>query len=226
MDYKEYYRSNAELAIKNGAILLDPDTTYIEDDVVIGAGAKIYPGVFLEGKTVIGEGTLITNGTRIVDSVIGKNNRISNSVILEATIGDDNEIGPYAYFRPGAKVGSRCKVGDFVEVKNSTIEDGALISHLAYIGDGHVGKNANVGCGVVFVNYNGVIKCQTNVEDGAFVGCNCNLIAPVTIGKNAYVAAGSTVTESIPDGAFAISRTKGMTIKENFAKGRYEKVVE
>lgn len=200
---------------KNGVVFIDLERAYIGEDVEIGAGTTIYPNVVLEGKVKIGRDCLIGLSTRIVDSTIGDEVEIQSSHILESSIGDRTKVGPFAYLRPNSRVGKDCKVGDFVEMKNSVFGDGSKASHLTYIGDADVGKNVNLGCGVVFVNYNGSTKSRTTVEDGAFIGCNSNLISPVVVKEGAYVAAGSTITEDVPDGALYIARNRG-EVKEGW----------
>ena len=210
-EYKEKEKKRLEINIawmEKGVEFIDINQAYIDETVKIGKGTVIYPCVVLQGNTVIGENCLIGQNSRIVDSTIGNGTDIQSSVILESSVGEETHVGPFAYMRPGSKVGSKCKVGDFVEVKNSSMGDGAKASHLTYIGDSDVGKNVNLGCGVVFVNYNGSIKQRCVVEDGAFVGCNTNLVAPVRVGEKAYIAAGSTVTKDVPAGALRISRAK------------------
>ena len=128
-------------------------------------------------------------------------------------MGNETSVGPFAYLRPNSEIGSHCKVGDFVEIKNSRLDDGAKAAHLTYVGDSDVGKKVNLGCGVVFVNYDGSKKYRSVVEDGAFIGCNVNLVSPVHVGKDAYVAAGSTITNDVEDGALYVARSKGKSIK-------------
>jgi bifunctional UDP-N-acetylglucosamine pyrophosphorylase/glucosamine-1-phosphate N-acetyltransferase len=154
-----------------------------------------------------------------VNSKIGRETQIQCSVILNSEIGEQTTVGPFAYIRPGSIIGSRVRIGDFVEIKNSQIGDESKISHLTYVGDGIVGKDVNLGCGVIFVNYDGEKKSNTVVGDHAFIGCNTNLIAPVKVGDNAYVAAGSTVTEDVPEGALAIARSRQIN-KEGWVEKR------
>jgi len=205
----------------NGVTLIDPNNTYIEKDVKIGIDTVIYPNTFLEGKTVIGEDNIIGPGTRIQSSKIGRNNEIENSKIIKSTLKDYNKIGPYAYIRPKCKIGSYVKIGDFVEIKNTSIGDNSKASHLAYLGDGEIGENVNVGCGVIFVNYDGKKKSKTIIKDGAFVGSNSNLVAPITINEGAYIACGSTITEEVEENALAIGRARQVT-KINKGKDRYK----
>ncbi|MBI4855419.1 MAG: bifunctional UDP-N-acetylglucosamine diphosphorylase/glucosamine-1-phosphate N-acetyltransferase GlmU [Acetobacterium woodii] len=191
-----------------GVTMIDPATTYVGNRVLVGQDTILYPGVILEGETVIGEDCLIGANSRLVHTKIGNNVTIQSSTILESSVDDYTSVGPYAYIRPGSEIGKHCKVGDFVEVKNSTMADGAKASHLTYIGDGDVGENVNLGCGTVFVNYDGKKKYRTIVEKNAFIGCNTNLIAPVTVKEGAYIAAGSTITEDVPEDSLAIARAR------------------
>lgn len=191
-----------------GVTMVSPESIYIEKYVQIGQDTILQQGTQLKGLTIIGEDCIIGPNADIIDTEIGKHVKVKYSTLIESKIDDQSVIGPYAYLRPKSIVGKDVKIGDFVEVKNSTIGDGTKISHLTYVGDGKIGKNVNLGCGVVFVNYNGLSKGLTEVDDNAFIGCNTNLIAPVKVGKNAYVAAGSTITEDVPDGALAIARER------------------
>ena len=197
-----------------GVTFIDLRTAYIDEGVKIGKGTIIYPCVILEGNVKIGENCVIGQNTRIVDSTVGSGTSIQSSVVVESRIGKETKVGPFAYLRPGSAIGDKCKVGDFVEVKNSSMGDGAKASHLTYIGDSDVGKNVNLGCGVVFVNYDGTNKYRSTVDDNAFVGCNSNLISPVHIGEGAYVAAGSTITEDVPSGALYVARSRGKTLRD------------
>ena len=165
------------------------------------------------GTTEIGEDCVIGPNTRIEDSIIKDNVEIINSTILQSSIDSNTNVGPYAYLRPNSDIGKNVKIGDFVEVKNSKVGDNSKASHLAYVGDGEIGENVNIGCGVIFVNYDGVNKNNTIVEDNAFVGWNVNLVDPVTVKKNAYVAAGSTMTREVPDESVAVARAKQSNIE-------------
>lgn len=219
MNIQEYEALERERIERNlaymeaGVNFIDIKMAYIDEGVKIGKGTTIYPCVVLEGDVVIGEDCVIGQNTRIKDSSIGNGTSIQSSVILESKVGDETTVGPFAYLRPGSDVGSHCKVGDFVEIKNSKMGDGAKASHLTYVGDSDVGERVNLGCGVVFVNYDGSKKYRSVVEDDAFVGCNVNLISPVHVGKGAYVAAGSTITKDVPDGALYVARARGKSLE-------------
>lgn len=192
----------------NGVTIIDPASTYIGADVTIGADSVIYPGTVLKGKTDIGEDCVIGPQSDISDSVIGDGVTIKHSVLDQAEVGSRTSVGPYAYLRPKSKLGEDVKIGDFVEVKNATIDNGSKVSHLSYVGDATVGKNVNVGCGAITVNYDGYNKFMTEIEDDAFIGSNVNLVAPVKVGKGAYVVAGSTITQSVPENDLAIARKR------------------
>lgn len=168
--------------MRSGVTIIDPLSTYIDDDVTIGIDTIIYPSSILEGNTCVGEECLVGPNSRIVKAKVGNRVEINNSVVLESSIDDDTHIGPFAYLRPGSNIGKKVKIGDFVEVKKSKIDDGTKVSHLTYIGDAEIGKNVNLGCGVVVVNYDGKKKNKTIVGDNAFVGCNVNLISPRPFG--------------------------------------------
>lgn len=219
-DLRQQYKQREEEKLERnfayaeqGVEFIDINQVYIAEGTEIGAGTVIYPCVVLEGKVSIGENCVIGQNSRIVDSTIGDGTRVDSSVVLESTIGKDTKVGPFAYLRPNSHVGDQCKVGDFVEVKNSTMGDGSKASHLTYIGDSDVGKNVNLGCGVVFVNFDGSKKYRSVVEDDAFIGCNCNLVSPVHVGEKAYVAAGTTITRDVPAGALHVGRQKDRSIE-------------
>ena len=203
----------------NGVTIIDPNTTYIGGDTVIGAETVIYPGSILEGKTVVGKKALIGQCCRLVDAVIGDGVDIWSSTIIESSVDEGTHVGPYAYIRPQTSVGKNCKVGDFVELKKAVIGDGTKLSHLTYVGDATVGKNVNFGCGTVVVNYDGKNKYKTTIGDNAFIGCNTNLVSPVTVNDGAYIAAGSTITDEVPSGALAIARARQVN-KEDWSDKR------
>ena len=200
-----------------GVTLLAPEATYIGADVVIGNDTIIYPNVVLEGKTVIGSDNVIGMNCRFVDSTIGNGNDIQSSVIVESTVGNGCKIGPMAYLRPGTVLADTVKIGDFVEVKKSQVGQGSKIPHLSYVGDSVVGSGVNIGCGTITCNYDGVHKYQTTIEDGAFIGSNTNLVAPVTVEANAFIGAGSTITRDVAANALALTRAE-LRVKENWRK--------
>jgi bifunctional UDP-N-acetylglucosamine pyrophosphorylase / glucosamine-1-phosphate N-acetyltransferase len=191
-----------------GVTIIDPASTYIGADVIIGTDTVLYPGTFLKGKTVIGDNCVIGPSSEIEDCLIMDGAVVKQSVLNQAQVGARTTVGPFAYLRPGSVLGEDVKIGDFVEVKNATIGDGSKVSHLSYVGDATVGRNVNVGCGAITVNYDGYNKSLTEIEDDAFIGSNVNLVAPVTVGKGAFVVAGSTITRSVPQNDLAIGRAR------------------
>ena len=204
-----------------GVIILDPERTIIERDVSIGAGTIVYAGNMLQGRTAVGCRCTLLPNNRMSDATVGDDTTVESSVLIRCKVGAHTTVGPYAYLRPDANVGEHCRIGDFVEIKNSSIDDGTKVSHLTYVGDSDLGKDINLGCGVVFVNYDGKVKQRSRVDDHAFIGCNCNLVAPVHIGRNAYLAAGSTVVDDVPDDALFVARSRGV-VKEDWVKRRTE----
>ncbi|MDR1067308.1 MAG: UDP-N-acetylglucosamine pyrophosphorylase [Clostridiales bacterium] len=194
--------------MENGVIITDPASAYIDVDAVIKEGAVILPNSYIEGCSEIGREAVIGPCSRVVSSVIGDGSAAAFSVVIDSKIGAGTNVGPFAYIRPNSKVGDRCKIGDFVEVKNSSVGDGAKIPHLSYVGDTDVGAGVNIGCGALTVNYDGMKKTRSIVEDGAFIGCNVNIVSPVTIGEGAYIAAGSTITRDVPPDALAVARER------------------
>lgn len=206
-----------EAHMVNGVTIIDTNSTYIESDVEIGNDTIIYPGVMLKGNTKIGSNCVIEMNSAIENSIIGDNTEVKNSTIIDSVVGENTTVGPYAYLRPKSNIGNNVKIGDFVEVKNATIEDNSKASHLSYIGDAHVGKDVNIGCGVVFVNYDGKNKFKSVVKDGAFIGSNSNLVAPVIVEKDGYIATGSTITNDVPKGSLAIARER-QVVKEGWVE--------
>jgi bifunctional UDP-N-acetylglucosamine pyrophosphorylase/glucosamine-1-phosphate N-acetyltransferase len=214
-------RKRRELMLA-GVTLEDPDTAYVESTVEIGADTIIGPGVTLTGSTVIGAGCRIGAGVRIANSTVADGVIVlDHSVIVESTVEADASVGPFAHLRPGSEVGPGARVGNFVELKKTSLGPGAKAGHLAYLGDATIGADVNIGAGVITCNFDGVRKHKSTVEDGAFVGSDSQLIAPVTIGRGAYVAAGSTVTEDVPPGALAIGRGRQVN-KPDWAARREE----
>lgn len=197
-----------------GVTIIDPEHTYIGKMVKIGQDTILYPGVILEGQTVIGENCQIGPYTRIVDSFVGADCSINNSFLLESKVGCGCIIGPYSYLRPGTELAEMVKVGDFVEVKKSLVGRGSKIPHLSYVGDSVIGAGVNIGAGTITCNYDGKKKHPTIIEDRVFVGSNTNLVAPIKVGAGAYIGAGSTVTQDIPAGALAIARGRQRNLED------------
>ncbi len=208
--------------IADGVNIPCTDGVIIGPDVVIGADAVILPGTVLTGKTVIGDGCRIGPTSVIENSIIGKNVIINASQVYESVVKDGTVVGPYSHIRPGCEIGENILLGNFVEMKNATMGADSYVSHMAYIGDCDVGADVNLGFGSVTVNFDGRAKYRSSIGDGAMIGCNTNLIAPVSIGKGAFTAAGTTVTEDIPDNAMAIGRTR-QEIKTGWVQKRDKK---
>ena len=198
----------------NGVTIIDVNSTYIEADVEIGNDTIVYPGAMLRGNTKIGTNCVIGMNCSITNSQIGNYTEVQSSTIVDSTVGENTTVGPYAYLRPNSNIGNN--------VKNATIEDNSKASHLSYIGDAHVGKDVNIGCGVVFVNYDGKNKFKSTVKDGAFIGSNSNLVAPVTVEEKGYIATGSTITNDVPQGALAVARER-QVIKEGWVAKKEER---
>jgi bifunctional UDP-N-acetylglucosamine pyrophosphorylase/glucosamine-1-phosphate N-acetyltransferase len=193
--------------MREGVTLIDPQATYIDDTVQVGPDTVIYPGVILEGATTIGEGCVIYSNCRIQNSLLGDGVTVlDGSVILQSEIAEGCVIGPFAHLRPQTRLKRKVKVGNFCEVKKAVIGEGSKIPHLAYIGDTQMGEKVNIGAGTITCNYDGFAKHETVIEDDVFVGSNTNLVAPVTVGKGAIIAAGSTINEAVPPDAVAFGR--------------------
>lgn len=202
-----------KLHMENGVTMIDPAQTYIDEGIIIGCDTIIYPGTILEGNTIIGSDCIVGPSSKITNTIIGNEVKIQYSTAMDSKIGNKTTVGPYAYIRPNSNIGENVRIGDFVEVKNSVIGNGTKVSHLTYIGDSDVGSGINFGCGTVTVNYDGSKKYRTVIEDNVFVGCNTNLVAPVTVKKNSYIAAGSTITKDVPEKALAVARARQENIK-------------
>jgi bifunctional UDP-N-acetylglucosamine pyrophosphorylase/glucosamine-1-phosphate N-acetyltransferase len=201
-------RRNAEL-MEAGVTVIDPATTWVGPDVTIGEDTILHPNVFLEGSTRVGSRCEINAGVRIIDSTLGDGVLVNNfCVIRQSTIESGAEIGPFAQLRPLSHVEEQAHVGNFVELKKTRLGRGSKANHLTYLGDATIGEKVNVGAGTITCNYDGVAKHPTVIEDGAFIGSDTQLIAPVRVGKGAYVAAGSSITEDVPAEALAIGRGK------------------
>lgn len=203
--------------MRNGVTIIDPNNTYIEAGVQIDSDTVIYPASTLMGSTVIGSDCKIGPHTQIIDCHINDRTIIYQSVIENSQIGSEVTIGPFSHIRPESIIHDKVRIGNFVEVKKSTFGEASKAAHLSYIGDAEVGQNVNIGCGSITVNYDGKNKYLTKIEDNVFIGCNSNLIAPVTIENGAYVAAGSTITNNVPSEALAIARARQVN-KENYVQ--------
>lgn len=206
-----------ETHMRNGVTIIDPLTTYIEADVQIGQDTVISPGSFIKGKSIIGQDCLIGPNTEISNCEIGDGTEVLQSVVHESSIGSFVKIGPFAHVRPQSDIKDSVKIGNFVEIKKTVFGEGSKASHLSYIGDAEVGENVNIGCGSITVNYDGKNKHLTKIEDNVFIGCNSNLVAPVTVGEGAYVAAGSTITQDVPPEALSVARARQVN-KEDYVK--------
>ena len=216
-------RTKCESLMAEGVTIIDPGTAYIDGDVRIGADTVIYPSVQIYGPSVIGEEATIHSFSRIANSRVGARSVVlEGCVVVDSALGEDVSIGPYAHLRMGTTLENTVKVGNFVEIKKSALGSGTKSMHLAYLGDATVGRNVNISAGVITCNYDGVHKHPTVIEDGAFVGTDSQLIAPVRIGKDAYVAAGSSITEDVPPGSLAIARGRQVN-KEGWVKQRKKK---
>ena len=216
-------RRKCEALMAEGVTIVDPESTFIDADVQVGSDTVFYPSVQIYGETVIGDDVTIHSFSRVSNSKIGSRSTVlEGSIIVDSAIGEDVSVGPYAHLRMGTSVSDKARVGNFVEIKKSTLGSGTKSMHLAYLGDATIGKNVNIGAGVITCNYDGVNKHPTVVEDGAFVGTDSQLIAPVRVGKDAYVAAGSSVTDDVPAESLAIARGRQVN-KEGWVKSRKKK---
>ncbi len=209
-------RKNTEL-MDNGVILIDPETTYIEEDVIIGEDTVIYPHVLIQGKTEIGKNCQIFGNTRIEDSLISDNVKIESSLIEQSNIEEGVTIGPFAHLRPKSHLKQNVHIGNFVEIKNAVLEKGVKAGHLTYLGDAEVGSETNIGAGTITCNYDGKNKHKTKIGEKSFVGSNSIIVAPVEIGDRAFTAAGSVITQDVPDNALALGRAR-QVIKEGWKK--------
>jgi bifunctional UDP-N-acetylglucosamine pyrophosphorylase/glucosamine-1-phosphate N-acetyltransferase len=206
--------------LRRGVVIPDPESVLVDPEVSVARGAKLLPWVHLEGRTVVGRGAVVSSFTHVVDSSIGAESLVLDHCFLRSSrVGKRVQIGPFAHLRPDSDVGAGAKVGNFVELKNARIGDGAKAPHLSYLGDAVIGKGANVGAGTITCNYDGVKKHRTVVGDGAFIGSDVQLVAPVRVGKGAYVAAGSCIVEDVPAHALAIARSR-QTVKRGWAKSK------
>jgi len=205
-----------------GVTIVDPSRTYIDATVTVERGATLYPGCHLEGSTIVSEGAVVGPDVFAVDSVIGPGARVWYSVLRGAQVGGGCDVGPYTTLRPGTILESGSKAGSFVELKNTVVEENAKVPHLSYLGDARVGRGANVGAGTITCNYDGFEKNRTDIGEGAFIGSDTMLVAPVSIGDGAVTGAGSVITEDVPAGALAIERSD-QTIIAGYASRKAER---
>ena len=206
--------------IQNGVRVLDPAAVYIDPRAEIGAGTVVLPGTIIRGATRIGERCTIGPNAVVNDCVLGEGVEVNASQINESTFGDGCDVGPYAHVRPNCTVGEKCHIGAFVQLKNCTLGPGTKMSHLTYVGDADVGGGVNFGCGTITTNYDGFKKHRCTIGDNAFIGCNTNLIAPVTVGEGSYIAAGSTITDEVPPDALAVARARQKNLEGWAARRR------
>ncbi len=207
--------------MEKGVTFIDKASVYINPESVIGTETVIYPNVHIEGKTLIGSGCIVYPNSRIIDSTVGNNVIIKDSTLVESSvINEGASVGPFAHIRPGSVIGKHARIGNFVEVKKSVIGSGTKASHLSYLGDAEVGEQVNIGAGTITCNYNGRTKSRTLIEDNVFIGSDTQLVAPVRIGKGAYVGAGSTITKDVPPFALALSRTAQKNVEKWALKKR------
>lgn len=201
----------------SGVSIINPETVTIGDNVVIEEGVIIHPNTTITGRSVVHSGAQIGPNTEIHNSEVGSNTVVNHSLVYDSKIGEETTVGPFAHLRGHAVIGNRNRIGNFVEVKNSSTGDDTKAAHLSYIGDATVGHNVNFGCGSITVNYDGKLKHRTTIGDDVFIGCNVNLIAPISIGNEVFLAAGSTVTDDVPTGSFTIARNRQVN-KSDYAK--------
>jgi bifunctional UDP-N-acetylglucosamine pyrophosphorylase / glucosamine-1-phosphate N-acetyltransferase len=207
-----------------GVTLLDPPTTFIDEAVTIGSGTVVHPGVTLEGRTRIGANCRIRSWVRITDSVVGDGVLVNDSCVITASqIDDEAIVGPFAHLRPGSHMKAGSHLGNFVELKKTVLGEGSKASHLAYLGDSTIGAGVNIGAGTITCNYDGEKKYPTVIEDGAFIGSDSQLIAPVRIGAGSYIAAGSSITDDVPPGALGVARARQTNVLDWVGKRRRQK---
>jgi bifunctional UDP-N-acetylglucosamine pyrophosphorylase/glucosamine-1-phosphate N-acetyltransferase len=211
----------AERLMDRGVTIVDPERTYVDWDVTVGPGTTLYPDTYLEGVTSLGKDCVIEPNVKITDSTLGDAVTVKMcSVITESVVEAGAQIGPFAHLRPKTHLGRGVKIGNFVEVKKTTIGQGSKASHLSYLGDARIGKDVNVGAGTITCNYDGVEKHTTTIGDGVFIGSDTQFIAPVIVGDDSLIGAGSTITKDVPPDSLAVARSKQVTIPGRGVKSR------
>ena len=205
--------------LDSGVLMMDPSAVWVEEDVVIGEGTLLLPGTILRGKTVIGKNCEIGPNTMLVDCTVGDEVTINSSQCNESEIHDRCEVGPFAHLRPHSVLEQGSKIGAFVQLKNCNLGEGTKMAHLTYVGDSDVGDHCNFGCGTVTCNYDGKNKARTKIGSNVFIGCQTKFIPPVSVGDGAYIAAGTTITDDVPEDSFVIGRSR-QTVKTDWQDKR------
>ncbi len=220
---KTFYRRRASELMASGVTMIDPESTYVDAGVRIGRDTVIHPSVRIEGRTRVGSGCIVRAGTRISESTLGDGVEVlDHCVIVESTLGRGSRVGPFAHLRPGSRLGPDVRIGNFVETKEASLGAGSKANHLSYLGDAEIGRGVNVGAGTITCNYDGWKKHRTVLQDGVFIGSDTQLVAPVIVGRKAFVGAGSTITKDVPAEALAMSRVKQQVVKGWAARKRKE----
>lgn len=205
-----------------GVVMMDPSAVWVEDEVTVGEGTLLLPGTILRGKTVVGKNCEIGPNTMLVDCVVEDDVTVNSSQCSESRICKGSEIGPFAHLRPHTVVEAGSKIGAFVQLKNCNLGEGTKMAHLTYVGDSDVGPGCNFGCGTVTCNYDGKVKARTTIGGNVFIGCQTKFIPPVSVGSGAYIAAGTTITEDVPEDSFVIGRSR-QTVKTDWKDKRDKK---
>ena len=221
-DYSAPLQAKREQLLAQGVLMMDPAAVYVEDQVEVGAGTMLLPGTILRGKTVIGQNCRIGPYAMLTACTVEDGCTVNASQCEESVLRADCQIGPYTHIRPHCVVGEGSKIGAFVQLKNCNLGRGTKMAHLTYVGDSDVGDGCNFGCGTITCNYDGFQKHRTTIGSGVFVGCNTNLVAPVTVEDGAFIAAGTTVTQPVPEDAMAIGRVR-QEVKEGWAAENRQK---
>jgi len=221
-DRSASFQRKRQALLESGVIMMDPSAVWVEDSVTVGAGTLLLPGTILRGSTTVGPNCTIGPNVMLTGCTVGAGVTINASQCEDSEIGDGCEIGPYTHIRPHCVVGEGSKLGAFVQIKNANLGKGTKMAHLTYVGDSDVGDNCNFGCGTITCNYDGFHKHRATVGSNVFLGCNTNLVSPVSVGDGAFIAAGTTVTDDVPGDALVIGRSR-QYVKENWAADNREK---